>query len=128
MSITDKIFKANAPYANIYQGKDLRVLFVCSAGLCRSATGANLFAKEGWNTRCSGSEEYALIPTSANLITWAHKIFFMLGHNLYKVRNTFKDYPEILNMLDEKSSVLHIPDDYAYNDPELIALLKERVK
>ena len=41
---------------NIYQGKDKRVLCVCSAGLLRSPTAANVLHKEfGYNTRACGS-------------------------------------------------------------------------
>ena len=56
---TEEIFELSAPYNNPYQGTDKKLLFVCSAGLLRSATAANLFAKKGYNTRGCGSAEYA---------------------------------------------------------------------
>ncbi|HET8686145.1 MAG TPA: hypothetical protein VFM18_05700, partial [Methanosarcina sp.] len=82
---TESIFKLTAPYSNPYQGNDKRILFVCSAGILRSATAANLFAKKGHNTRCCGSESYALIPFSENLKAWAHKIFFVNEYNYKSV-------------------------------------------
>jgi len=124
---TEEIFKLSAPYNNSYQGKDPRVLFVCSAGLLRSATAANLFAKKGWNTRSCGSSEYALIPISKNLIYWADKIYFMKDRNLREALKTFKDEKDVLDLISKKSLTLNIPDDFEYNNPELIQLLEEKV-
>lgn len=123
---TDEILKLTAPYSNPYQGLDTRMLFVCSAGLLRSATAQNLFAKKGYNTRGCGSGEYALIPLSYNLLAWADYVFFMMEDNKEQARRTFaKDRGA--RRLVEKGIVLNIPDHFAYNDKELIRLLKERV-
>jgi hypothetical protein len=46
MNKTNEI-KLSCPYNNPYQGEYFKALFVCSAGLLRSATAANLFAKKG---------------------------------------------------------------------------------
>ena len=63
------IFRTNAPYSNPYQGRAPRWLFVCSAGLLRSPTGAAMAIERGINARSCGSNfNYALIPCSANLI------------------------------------------------------------
>jgi hypothetical protein len=74
------------------------ILFVCSAGLLRSATAANIFAKRGWNTRSCGSMDYALIPISVNLIYWADKIYFMSKVNLEYVRLKFIDKSDIIEL------------------------------
>lgn len=121
MTKTDKIFQLTAPYNNPYQGTDERWLFVCSAGILRSATAANLFAKKGYNTRSCGSAEYALIPFSENLKQWADRIFFMTDGNQQEVISHGFD-------LDgEFVTILNIQDDYNYNNPELIKLLEEKV-
>ena len=125
-SLTDNIFELSAPYDNFYQGKDKRLLFVCSAGILRSATGANLFAKKGYNTRTCGTHEYALVPLTANLIMWAHQIIFVNPDNYHKALTTFHE-SSILRFLQDKSQVLNIEDDYMYNDPTLIRLLEEQV-
>jgi len=126
-TLTEEIFRTSAPYDNEYQGRDPRILFVCSAGLLRSATAANLFARKGWNTRSCGSSEYALIPISANLIYWAHKIFFMNKKNMDEALKTFKDHRDLLDMIAKKSVTLTIPDNFGYNNPELVKHLEGKV-
>jgi predicted protein tyrosine phosphatase len=123
MKLTDSIFKLSCPYDNPYQGPDTKLLFVCSAGLLRSATAANLYAKKGYNTRSCGTHTYALIPLSANLIAWADKIVFVNKENFdYAV--TFGVYKEAIT---KKQVVLDIPDEYSYNHPELVKLLEEQL-
>lgn len=127
MTLTEQIFTLTAPYDNMYQGKDKKLLFVCSAGLLRSATAANLFAKKGHNTRSCGSSPYALIPLSANLIAWANQIIFVNQENYLQALKTFEQEDQLKEILQYKSQVLNIPDDFAYNDPELIRRLEEQV-
>ena len=60
---------------NPYQGKDKRVLCLCSAGLLRSSTLAIILQnKYGCNTRSAGVSDYALIPVSTALLEWADEI------------------------------------------------------
>ena len=122
---TNDIFNLTAPYDNRYQGPDKRLLFVCSAGLLRSATGANLFAKKGFNTRNCGTHEYALIPLSANLIAWAHEIIFVNKENYDHALQTFEGEDWELTLRD-KAKILNIPDNYEYNNPELIKQFEEQ--
>lgn len=124
---TNEIFKLSAPYANPFQGTGLRLLFVCSAGLLRSPTGANLFAKKGYNTRSAGSSPYALIPLSANLIAWADAIFFVNEENFLEAIDTFDQHNKFSNELKEKAVVLDIPDNFEYNHPTLVQLLDTEV-
>lgn len=123
---TEAIFQLSAPYDNPYQGTDKRLLFVCSAGILRSATGANLYAKKGFNTRNCGTHAYALIPLSANLIMWADKIIFVNKENYLTATDVFKA-SEVFAPLYDKSVVLNIPDDYEYNNPELIKHFEEQL-
>ena len=116
------IFQLSAPYANPYQGNYPRVLFVCSAGLLRSATGATVGSQLGLNTRNCGSESYALIPLSANLIAWAQKIYFVNEYNLVSANITFEGEEAILDMLEAKSVTMNIEDSYDYMDPRLVAI------
>jgi protein-tyrosine phosphatase len=123
---TDEIFQLTAPYANPYQGSTKRLLFVCSAGLLRSATAANLYANKGYNTRSAGSHVYALIPISANLIYWADKIFFVNEENYLAATEKFEG-DKINDVLQSKCVTLDIPDRFSYNDPELVKCLEDQI-
>lgn len=117
--LTELIFKLSAPWNNPYQNEDPRLLFVCSAGLLRSPTGAELFSKKGYNTRSCGSHiEFALIPLTANLIRWANLIVFVHPENEARAVVFFKD--EWREELIRKSIILDIPDKFTRNDPDLV--------
>lgn len=102
------------------QGEQLKLLFVCSAGLLRSATGAKAFIQQH-NTRACGSHAYALIPITKHLIIWADKIFFAKQENYDKTLETFENQPGLCHLLHMKSQVCNISDDYDYDDPALHA-------
>ena len=123
-----EIFNTTTPYSNHYQGSAPRWLFVCSAGLLRSPTGAALAIKKGLNARSCGSAiDYALIPISANLIMWAEKIVFVNKENYHESLEVFKDYQMLHNLLTVRSLVLNIPDMYEYNDPDLIIEFEKQI-
>ena len=114
------IFNTSAPYANEYQGQNPRWLFVCSAGLLRSPTGAAMAVKRGINARSCGSNfNYALIPCSANLINWAQKIIFVNKENLWQLEDNFLGHKDLLEQIEQKQIVLNIPDNFEYMEPEL---------
>ena len=110
--------------ANPYQGSTKKVLSVCSAGLLRSATLQNFLIKEyGYNVRNCGTEEsYALIPISEALVKWADEIVFVNLNNYYVVKSQLS----LLNISNEKIFVLDIPDNYGFNDPALLSIIKEQ--
>ena len=123
-----EIFKTTAPYNNHSQGSAPRWLFVCSAGLLRSPTGAALAIRKGLNSRSCGSAiDYALIPISANLIMWAEKIVFVNKENYTEALELFKDYQMLHNLLTVRSLVLDIPDVYNYNDPDLLIEFEKQI-
>jgi len=109
---------------NPYQGSVKKVLTVCSAGLLRSATLQNFLIKEfGYNVRNCGTEEsYALIPISEALVKWADEIVFVNMDNYYTVKRELDELGIDLN----KVFVLDIPDQYGFNDPQLINIIKEQ--
>jgi predicted protein tyrosine phosphatase len=114
------IFQTNAPYANPYQGSSERWLFVCSAGLLRSPTGAAMAVQRGINARSCGSNfNYALIPCSANLINWADKIIFVNAENLWQLEENFVGHKDLLEQIEQKQIVLNIPDNFEYMDKQL---------
>ena len=120
---TQQIFKASAPYNNACQGSYHRALFVCSAGMLRSATAAVVGDSLGMNTRACGSENYALIPLSANLILWADTIYFVNEYNYYTALRDFGEFDALDFDLRRKSVVWDIEDVYNYRDPELMQII-----
>lgn len=120
---THQIFELSAPYNNSCQGKQIRALFVCSAGLLRSPTAATIGSQGGLNTRSCGTEEYALIPLSANLIHWADIIYFVNDYNYESARRTFRGVPELHEMILDKAEVWNILDEYDYMQPELVEII-----
>jgi len=122
------IFSTTAPYNNPYQGASPRWLFVCSAGLLRSPTGAALAVKKGLNARSCGSNfNYALIPCSANLIRWADKIVFVNQENLEQLEDNFIGHDYYLSLIERKQLVLNIPDNYEYMHPELVNEFEKQI-
>lgn len=112
--------------SNPFQGDTKKVLCVCSAGLLRSATLQNMLIKEyGYNVRNCGTElSYALIPISEALIHWADEIVFVNKSNYRSVK---------LDLLEQQIDmgnvfILDIPDNYGFNNPELIEICKQQYK
>jgi len=122
---TKEIFEASAPFNNEFQGIATRALFVCSAGMLRSATAAALGAKAGLNTRSCGTEEYALIPLTANLILWADKIYFVHPLNYMHALEIFQSYPNLYDAIKKKAIVWEIEDEYDYMNPELVKIISK---
>ena len=113
-----------ANVGNPFQGKAKKVLCVCSAGMLRSPTLANVLHRQfGFNTRAVGScQEYALIPISQALIWWADEIVFVNQENFDDLGDLEKLEIEDVGV---KVTVLDVQDDFDWNDPELQALLLE---
>ena len=106
--------------SNPFQGKYKKVLCVCSAGLLRSPTAALVLSQEpyNYNTRAVGLEsDFALIPLDRVHLEWADEIVCM----------TRDQEQDLLQMKSNKPiKCLGITDSYAYRDPELIELIKEK--
>lgn len=128
-TFTQDIFSLSCPWDNAYQGRYDRVLFVCSAGLLRSATAATLGSKLGLNTRNCGSHmEYALVPISVNLVFWAHKIVFVNQENYDRALDLFFGDKETQNLIITKGVVWNIEDNYEYMSPTLVSIMEPKIK
>ena len=115
---------------NPHQTDAKRVLCVCSAGMLRSPSLANMLHKEfGYNTRAAGTEEdFALIPVSEALIVWADEIVFVESRNrqslIWNLMESKLD--RLIPVVQEKAIVLGLPDKYDWMAPELqIAILEQ---
>lgn len=111
-------------YSNPWQGKDKKVVFVCSMGILRSATAARIYGHK-YNTRSAGTWDDALIQLDEKLMRWADEIVFVNRHNYEQVKNY---YLEQHIDIDEEFNikVLAIPDCHPHMDPELIQAFKEQ--
>jgi len=121
MSLRNRIHNC----ANPYQGAAKKVLCICSAGLLRSPTAANVIHKKyGHNTRSAGiTPDYALIPVDEVLLTWADEIVCMEDWQLQAVRTMIDQYD-----LNTPHYCLSVPDEFAFMDPQLQALILDAYK
>ena len=110
-------------HSNSFQGDYKRVLTVCSANMLRSPTMAHILSAEpyNFNTRSAGTESYALIPVTEDLLLWADEVVCADTEHALWVRGKMMEW-----MLDKPIIDLNIPDNYEYRNPELIELIKER--
>ena len=110
-------------HSNRFQGDYKRVLTVCSANMLRSPTIAHILSAEpyNFNTRSAGTESYALIPVTEDLLLWADEIVCADTEHAMWVRNKMMEW-----MIDKPIVNLQIPDHYEYRNPELIEMIKER--
>jgi len=127
ISKTESILRCNTPYANISQGAQKKIVFVCFVGMLRSATCATIGSQLGLNTRTCGSSKLALIPLSANLIRWADLIVFMKSENYRESQITFIR-TDFLHDLESKAKIWNVPDIYNYMQDELVHILEAQIK
>jgi predicted protein tyrosine phosphatase len=121
MTLSEKIRQCkDGVIDNPYQGDHKKVLFVCSAGILRSATAARIYAHK-YNTRCAGSEEYALIPVTERLLMWADEVVFVNWYNSQRVCQEFD-----MEEFDCKVVELNIPDEHEHMAEELVQAFKEQ--
>lgn len=122
MSLMNRLGNAFNPY----QGKERKVLCLCSAGLLRSPTAANVLHQEyGFNTRAAGVVEgYALIFADDVLLAWADEIVCVEPSIREGLLLRYgQATPE---EIAKKITVLDIPDNFSWNDPKLRKLIIEQ--
>jgi predicted protein tyrosine phosphatase len=100
-----------------------QLLFVCSQNRWRSLTAEGLLAGHPHLlARSAGTEPGARVRVAAGHLGWANVIFVMEKRHADRLRAKFG--PELRG----KPVVnLRIPDDYRFEDPALVALLRERL-
>jgi len=119
MSKLNRLANAN----NEFQGDFKRVLCVCSAGMLRSPTAAEVLSREpfNFNTRAAGlSKEYALVQVDDVLLHWADEIVCMEIDHWNELKKMLADGDVSKPVLN-----LSIPDMYKFRDPELIKIITE---
>lgn len=99
------------------------LLFICSPNQWRSPTAEHIWRKDpDVAVRSAGTSPNARRTVTAADIGWADQIFVMEGKHRDRLKASFS---RLLN--HTPIHVLHIPDDYQYMDPELIAILQDSV-
>ena len=98
------------------------VLFLCSKNRLRSPTAEQVFAAHpSIEVASAGLGNDADEPATAELVGWADLIFVMEKVHRSRLQRRFRKH------LRARVICLDIPDDYAFMDEALIALLKARV-
>ncbi|GMN03322.1 low molecular weight protein tyrosine phosphatase family protein [Erythrobacter sp. MTPC3] len=98
-------------------------LFVCGKNRLRSPTAEAIFADtSGIAVLSAGVNRDADERVSDELIEWADIIFVMEREHRRKLQAAHAGA-----LKDTHIAVLGIPDDYAYMDPELTAILRAKM-
>ena len=119
---------------NPYQGKEKRVLCLCSASILRSARLAQILQKDyNYNTRSAGVADYALIPVSTALLEWADEIICVeqevesqLMNDIQQLVNQGLWVEEDINEIQRKTITLDIPDIYERMNTTLQRIIIEQ--
>ena len=88
----------------------------------RSCTAETIYAAKGYSVRSAGTEKWAKVPLSNEIILWADMIFVMEDKQKVIINSEFGDSAK-----DKKILVLDIPDQYYYMESELVKLIKYKV-
>lgn len=98
----------------------MNILFICSRNQWRSPTGEQVWRKTpGLSVRSAGTSPNARRTVNAKDIAWADMIFVMEQKHKDRLRASFP-----APMKYKKTHVLDIPDEYKFNDPELIEMIR----
>lgn len=99
------------------------LLFLCSRNRLRSPTAEQVFAsRPGVETASAGLAPDAEEPVTPEHLEWADLIFVMEKAHRARLQKRFKPHLKRARVI-----CLDIPDDYAFMQPELVALLEKRV-
>ena len=100
-----------------------KLLFVCSHNQWRSPTAESLFANSpDYQARSAGTEPGARIKITPGMIGWADVIFVMEKKHVRRIEDRFAE-----DITGKRLICLNIPDDYRYQDEQLIALLRSAI-
>jgi predicted protein tyrosine phosphatase len=96
------------------------LLFICSKNQWRSPTAELLFKNHpAHNAKSAGTSAKARIKLNQKLIDWADVIYVMERKHRDLLRLKFAK-----SIGNKKIEVLNIPDEYSFQDPRLIEILK----
>ena len=100
------------------------VLFVCSQNRLRSPTAESLLnGYAGIECESAGTNNDAENPLTLELVQWAEIIFVMEKVHRNKLTKKFGPF-----LKDKRVVCLGIPDNFDFMDPDLVQLLKAKVR
>jgi predicted protein tyrosine phosphatase len=101
----------------------MRLLFICSQNKWRSLTAERLFDDHPHHeAHSAGTEPGARVRVTAGHLGWAETIFVMERRHADRLREKFAD-----ELRGKALVVLRIPDKYPFQDPALVALLRQKL-
>lgn len=100
----------------------MNILFVCRYNEMRSCTAETIYLAKGYNVRSAGTEKWAKVTLSNEIILWADMIFVMEEKQKVIINAEFDAAAK-----DKKIFVLDIPDRYYYMESELVELIQTKV-
>jgi len=98
----------------------MKVLFICNQNENRSKTAENIF-KGKLKTKSAGL--YNENPVSRRQMSWADTVIVMEEFQRHELAMRFPD-----EYMKKRVLSMDIPDVYAYNQPELVDILKSKIK
>jgi predicted protein tyrosine phosphatase len=103
--------------------KSRRVLLICEGNLHRSPTAERLYsATPSVKARSAGLSSLARVQVTEELLAWADVVFVMDRRLSKLLRRRFAAVMEGKELV-----CLDVPDDFQFLQPELLALLTERL-
>ena len=103
--------------------KRRRVLFVCEGNRHRSPTAERLYGTTpGIKSRSAGTSPVARVEVTEEQLEWADVVFVMEPALELTLRRRFADA-----LVGKEVVCLNVPDDFQFGQPELVALLTERL-
>jgi predicted protein tyrosine phosphatase len=100
-----------------------RILFVCEGNLHRSPTAEAVYCStKGLHVRSAGTSPQARTEVTEELLEWADVVFVMESHIAKLLKRRFPEQTQA-----KPIHSLDIPDDFQRMQPELVALLTERL-
>ena len=100
----------------------MKLLFICNAGLNRSPTGAEAAAGMGHEAKSAGIRAEG-DGRLKSLLEWAEVVFVMEKWMQDEIAERFPG-----EYLKKRILVLDIPDIYSKGQPELVELLRGRIR
>ncbi|OON69051.1 low molecular weight protein tyrosine phosphatase family protein [Hymenobacter sp. CRA2] len=100
----------------------LKVLFVCTINRMRSATAHELYRHDArFEVQSAGTAATARQVLTPELLAWADAVVVMEKAHRSAIR---KQFPQVY--AQKHIVCLYIPDEYDYQQPELVAMLQQR--
>jgi len=106
------------------QETKLKILFVCTVNRMRSATAHIIFNDDQrFEVKSAGTDKSAQVVLNDELLHWADTVIVMEKAHRNFIREKHAGIYQAKRIV-----CLYIPDEYDYMQPELIAILKDKIE